>query len=156
MGIYEEKKFDFNVGFGQAKKYAKPIALIVVALIVLYLIYLMAVSYQANALNAHLNKNPLSLASDADAILTVNLTNVTEADALNVKVNVYPKDVASLHVYPSTKTVSLLGKGESRKLEFVVKPVFNGEVLPGDYKINVETEINGQKFSSELVLTLVE
>ena len=156
MGIYEEPKFNFSYGFGQAKKYFRPAALIIACLVVLYLLYIGLAGFQPNALNAYLNKNPLSLASDTETILTVNLTNVTAADALNVKVNVYPKDVASLHVYPNTKTVALLGRGESRKLEFLVKPVFNGEIFPGDYKLLVETEINGQPFSSELVLTLRE
>ena len=156
MGIYEEKKFDFTFAFAQAKKYAKPVGAIITALVILYLLFGIYTSFKPTALQAGLNRNPLSLGSDTETILTVNLINVSEADALNVKVNVFPRDVASLHVYPATKTVSLLGKSESRKLEFLVKPILNNEVFPGDYRIIIETELHGEKFSSELILTLVE
>lgn len=158
MGIYEEgSSFKSSFDWAKIKRIGKPLLIVIVVLIVIFLVYLIASSFQPPTIRAVFEKSPLSLSRDVDTALDVTITNLTEARASNVKVQVSPVDVRSLHVYPASDTIAVLGKGESRTLTFVVKPRKEDQaIFPGDYKIDIIVAMNEETFTQEIVLILEE
>ena len=153
MGIYEKPSLNFK----QFIPFLKPLAIIFTSIIIIYLVFLIISSFQPTAISASFSKNPLKLNEDK-TILSVVITNVTDKDAQGIIVEVLPIDTRSLDSEPKRQTITLLGKGENRKLDFKIIPVKAPAIklFPGNYRIIVKTTINNQDFEKEFVLTLTE
>ena len=146
MGIYDKGvEFDPSNLVNSAKKFAPVFGLIIIVLIVSWLVLAILTP---QPIVVSFSKNPITPAEQT--VLNVTITNTTDLTARDVIVEVYAEDKKSISVAPPIKTISILDK--FRKLEFVINPV--GEILPGDYLLNITTEINGQKFEKKSTLSI--
>ncbi|GEM_PF-2738050 len=154
MGVYDKK---LDVKFPVDPKKVLGAVIIIVALVVISWIVLFTVDlFKPMALSAVLSKNPLS-EGDESTVLDLVLLNVTGEIAKNVEVTVQAEDYTSILVDAdefSTKKVDVLEAGAFKKLQFDVRKNPVKKVLPGSYKINIRTEINGQEFTRSVFLVL--
>lgn len=160
MGLYDKrnkislKMPEFRFSF-QWKKFKKPAIGLAAVLIVAFFALSIAVMLQPQAIEASLAPNPLDLARDYDSFLTVTVNNVTDATASNVVVTVETEASDAITIFPQTRGIATLGKGESRTLsDFVVSPNTAKQVYSGTYIITIRTEINGLKAEKQVALQL--
>jgi len=146
MGIYD-KGFDFDAK-GFLLRAQKPLIILAAILMVAFLAWILFGLFTGEAISFSFNKNPVF--TSEQTILRVSIRNTTGITARDVIVQVFAEDKRSISVAPPIKQIGILD--QFRELEFVINPV--GEVLPGNYVINIKTEINGEKFSKQAVLTI--
>jgi hypothetical protein len=160
MGLYDksnkinirlpEFKFDFDW-----RKFKYPAIGLAALLVVLFFAFSIAVMLQPKALEASLQPNPLDLAKDFDTYLTVTVNNVTDATASNVVVSVETEASDAISIFPKSRTIQTLGKGETRTLSpFAISPNTATEVYSGTYILTIRTAINGQNFEKQVALVL--
>ena len=126
MGLYDSKAvssgFKFGFAWKQLKHPALGIAVVIIALVALFLVILPAL--QAQPLDAALQPNPLDLTKGQNSFLTVAVNNTTGATAKNVVIEVSTEASDAITIFPASKAIETLGKGENRVLEdaFVISP----------------------------------
>jgi hypothetical protein len=158
MGIYDNKKrpaakFDFSLG--QLKYPAIFLGVLIVIIIVFFALQAL---FQPQPIIVSLNPNPIDLAQAQAALLTVNAVNTTQENSASASLRVVPVASEMFVVTPASQEISTLEAGGRREFVFQIRP-FNkanpdSTVPPGDYKIKIFFEINGQKFSKEIVLQI--
>ena len=158
MGLYDGKSghaLNFKFAF-EWKKFKWPVVGIAAAIFVFAIAVLLVLpALQPRAIEAALEPNPLDIKGGMTSYLTVTIRNVTDATASNVSVSV--KTVASdaITIFPPTKAIATLGKGEKRTLSpFAISPNPASPIYSGTYFLTVSTEINGKQFSEQVALEL--
>ena len=158
MGIYDQGKVKLDLGFGFSfKQFKYPIiGLAAVILVLAVTLLLILPALQPQPIEAALDPNPLDLAKgQTNSFLTVTVNNVMDATAKNVVVTVGAVAAESLVIFPTSRTIDTLGKGENRTLNpFSIRPNPNATVYSGSYDLVVSTTINGQQFSKTVTLKL--
>ncbi len=153
MGIYDQG-FDFKMAFGDSKKMWQIIAAVVVVLIIGAAGFFLMQAAKPSALEFKFAKNPIK--PDETTAVIVKVTNITEADAVDVTLNLRAKEYSEFTVYSSglgfDGKIPLLSKGTFREITFDVNPV--NSIPPGTYVLVANTKINGQDFEKEAVLTV--
>jgi len=160
MGLYDKRtkvnlrlpefRFDF-----EWKKFKRPAIGLAAALIVLFFALSIALMVQPKALEASLDPNPLDLAKDFDSYLTVTVNNITDSTASNVTVSVETEASDAIVIFPQSREIQTLGKGETRTLSpFAVSPNNETAVYSGTYILTIKTTINGQAFEKQVALVL--
>ena len=157
MGLYKKAWFSFSDL--DWEKLKTPILAFLVLIGLIIALSLLASVLQPRALNVSLGENPLVLTEGGKnfTVLTVVVTNTTGRDALNVPVVVEALDPNSILIDVDERkeiTIPILGDGESRAPTFIVRVNPSREILPGNYKIAVSTEINGKAFVEEITLQI--
>ncbi|MBN2067435.1 MAG: hypothetical protein JW744_03135 [Candidatus Diapherotrites archaeon] len=159
MGLYDSAKgLNLNFKFAFSWKKAKyPVLGIAAAIIAIALVFLVVLpALQPKPIEAVLNPNPLDLARERNSFLTVKLNNVTGETARNIVVEVETEASDAITIFPKSKTISTLGKGETRVLEdaFVVSPNPASQAYTGTYIITIKTSINGLDAEKQVSLEL--
>lgn len=154
MGIYD-KKFDLglNVDTGIIK-----LAIIgIIALVVLLVLGQLAVNFfKPNALQLSFSENPLDLTADhsKNTMLTVRVTNVLQADAANVVVEVKPVVENALIVFCDKTKFDKIEKGSRRDVSCSIRKNPLVQLTQGTYKILAKTSLNGENYQKEAVLEI--
>ncbi len=152
MGLYD-KKFDF--GFPIDARKALGAVLIIIAIFVIAWIFLFVLDlFKPMAITAVLSPKQLK-ENEQNSVLNVTLTNVTGKMAKNVEIIVQAEDASSILVDAdeiAKKKIEVLEAGAFKKLQFDVRKSPVKKVLPGSYKINIQTKINGQQFTKSVFL----
>ena len=158
MGLYDGKSghvVNFKFAF-EWKKFRWPVVGIAAAIFVFAVAALLVLpALQPRAIEARLEPNPLDFKDGRTSYLTVTIRNVTDATANDVVVSV--KTVASdaITIFPATRAIATLGKGENRTLSpFAISPNSASPVYSGTYFITISTEINGKAFEEQVALEL--
>jgi len=157
MGLYDgSKKLDLNFRFDfEWKKLKAPLLGIGAALVLIVFVLAIFLAVQPRALEAKLSSNPLDLAKENNSFLTVTVNNVTDATASNVVVFVETEASDAITIFPNSREIQTLGKGETRTLSpFSVRPNPASQVYSGTYIITIRTAINGQAFETQVALEL--
>ncbi|HLD59187.1 MAG TPA: hypothetical protein VI977_06175 [archaeon] len=158
MGIYDNKKqVNFKLGFS-LKKLKYPLLLVIGIILIVLAFFAVQPLFQPQPIIASINPNPLSLAQDSTALLTVDAVNTTGQNASSALIKVIPAAPEMFVVTPLQQRISTLEAGGRRQFVFQVRP-FNSAnaeaaVPPGDYKIRIVFQVNAQEFSKELVLQI--
>ena len=107
-------------------------------------------------LSARLIANPIFLSTNDSTILEVVLTNPTSTTLSNIVIKTETPGSDQLSVYPTQKIIQSLGPNETRKLEFLVAPIDTQTTpfLPGNYRIDVKTTIQGQAYQTNVILNV--
>lgn len=151
MGIYEKQPFNL----GKLLAYKKYVLIVVVAIVILVFAYQMMAILKPTPISVSFSKNPLTI-SQGESVLSVFISNTTGSDAGEVFIDVRPVDIKTLTVTPPRQTVTLLGAGENRKINYYVNVNQSQTIYPGDYTITVKAIINQDVFEEEFTLTLIE
>ncbi|MCK4883441.1 MAG: hypothetical protein KAS30_01090, partial [Candidatus Diapherotrites archaeon] len=102
-----------------------------------------------------LEPNPLDLKNNMTSFLTVSVNNITAATAENVVVSVETEASDAISIFPVTRKIITLGKGENRTLSpFAISPNSGNPVYNGTYFLTISTVINGQAFSEQVAFEL--
>lgn len=158
MGLYSGANPSIKFGFvwRQFKYPVLGIAVLIIAFALLLLVVLPAL--QPKPLDAFLQPNPLDLTKELVGVsyLTVVLNNTTGATAKNVVVEVSTEASDAITIFPASKAIETLGKGESRALSnaFVISPNPAKKALSGTYIITVKTKINELSVEKQVALEL--
>ncbi|MEK6902474.1 MAG: hypothetical protein AABX02_02710 [archaeon] len=136
-----------------------PLESLVVPIIVVLLLVggvLLFSNSTQTGLSARLIQNPIFLSANDSTILEVVLTNPTSATLSNIVLKTETLGSNQLSVYPAQQTIQSLGPNETRKLEFLVEPIDTptSPFLPGNYRIDVKTMIQGQAYQTNVILTV--
>lgn len=109
-------------------------------------------------LSATLIQNPVSLSKNESTVLHVGLTNPSANPQTNVIVSTQTLGTTQLSIYPQKQTVSTLGPQETRELDFLIVPIDaeSKPFLPGNYRIDIQTEIEGKKYPVSVFLTVTK
>jgi hypothetical protein len=152
MGIYDRGlNFDFDFSYHKLKKPLMAIAALIALAIIVMAVLSIASMFGPKTISYYFSKNPISSKEQTHIIVTV--INLTEGDARNIAVNVKARDESAIMVLENTKTIKLLEKDlGKRELWFLVNPV--GDTIPGNYILDITTELNGKQFKEEAVLTI--
>ncbi len=126
------------------------LGLIILAILVLMLINLL----KPQSIDARFDKNPLLIGEDFSTTLSITLTNITETDAKNTEVKVFPRDSERLHVFPETMNYGTLGAGEYKKENFRIQPnpKYGSEISEGKYLLDINAKINNIVFTKTVSL----
>ena len=151
MGIYEKAPLNL----GKILAYKKVILIILAVIVIALLAYAILTSFQPTPIKASFSKNPVSI-TEGQTVLSVIVTNTTGAGAGEIFVDVRPVDIKTLTITPQRQTITMLGEGENRKLEYNVSVNKTETIYPGNYTITVKAIINQQTFEQAFTLTLVE
>ncbi len=157
MGIYDQGKVKLNFGFRFSfRQFKYPILGLGVVIVALVCLLALAVILQPKPIVAELEPNPLELAKgQTNTFLTVTINNVSDATAKDVVVSVHAVAAESLVVFPQSRVIDTLGKGEYRTLNpFSIRPNPNSTVYSGSYDLVITTAINGKQFSETVTLEL--
>ena len=157
MGLYDGgKKINFNFKFDfDWKKFKVPLMGLGAAIVFLAFVLIVFLAVQPKPLEAGLSPNPLDLTTDLDSFLTITVNNVTDSTASNVVVSVETEASDSITIFPKSRTIPTLGKGETRTLSpFAVSPNPSSEIFTGTYILTIRTVINGQLFEKQVLLDL--
>jgi uncharacterized protein (TIGR02588 family) len=158
MGLYDSKAvgagFKFGFVWKQFKYPVLGISVLIIAFALLFLVVLPAL--QPKPLDAFLQPNPLDLTKGQNSFLTVAVNNTTGATAKNVVVEVSTEASDAITIYPASKAIETLGKGEMRKLEdaFVISPNPEKKAVSGTYIITVKTKVNELSVEKQVALEL--
>ncbi|MBI2598086.1 MAG: hypothetical protein HYW50_02730 [Candidatus Diapherotrites archaeon] len=146
MGIYKKGiDFDPKQVFDPSSKLSLALAIIVA--IVLFAV-LFSIFLNRDAVSFSFSKNPITVSEQS--VLNVTIANTTGKTAREVVVEVFAEDKRSIQVSPLLQKIDILD--DFRELEFLINPVQNA--LPGNYVLNIRTEINGKAFSKQAVLAV--
>jgi hypothetical protein len=158
MGIYDNKKrpaakFDFSLG---QLKY--PTIFLGTLIVIIIVFFALQALFQPQPIIVSLNPNPIDLAQAQATLLTVNAVNTTQENSASASLRVVPVASEMFVVTPASQEISTFEAGARREFVFQIRP-FNkanpdSTVPPGDYKIKIFFEINGQEFSKEIVLQI--
>lgn len=157
MGLYDGNKLnlrlpEFNFDF-EWRKLKWPVLGIAAAVLVAVIAFSIFLAVQPKPLEASLSPNPLNLAKGFDSYLTITVNNTTEATASNVLILVETEASDAITIFPRTRTIPTLGKGETRTLKpFAISPNPTSEIYSGTYILTVTTVINGQSFTQKVNL----
>lgn len=154
MGLYDSDSqlselLDFN-----KMKYL----LILVVLVVIAVLISFAANdlLKPNALGISLNKVQLNASGEDFAILKVTVINVSGAEAENVQVEVDSRSGVLIDSKKNAvKGIELIGVNESREIEYLLRANPEENVLPGNYTVTVNTEINGNGFEKEFTMQII-
>jgi hypothetical protein len=150
MKVYKSNPLDIDMG--PLSGMIKPLlaGIVVVALV------LLVTTQTSNVLHAQLMQNPLFLSQNDSTILSVLVTNPENVPVNNVVVSLYAPGSTQLSVYPAQQTIQTLGPQEVRKLEYLVSPVDSRTTpfLPGTYRVDVSTQINGKKYQTSVMVNV--
>jgi hypothetical protein len=158
MGIYDNKKeMNFRLGFSW-KQFKYPALLIMGIIVIVLAFFAVQQLLQPQPIIASISPNPISLAQNQTALLTVDAVNTTGENASSTLIKVLPAASEMFVVTPGQQEISTLEAGGRRQFLFQIRP-FNSaspeeNVPPGDYKIGIVFRINGQEFSKEKVLQI--
>lgn len=128
--------------------------------IVILLIIVGAIAFFSGAtqtgLSARLITNPVFLSGNDSTILEVVMNNPSTTTLSNIVLKVETPGSNQLGVYPAQQVIQSLGPNETRKLEFLISPIDTQTkpFLPGNYRIDVKTTIQGQAYQTNVVLTV--
>lgn len=146
MGIYNKGiEFDFVDATKQFKKFIPALGLIIAVLLILWILL---IAFSEETISFSFAKNPIK--NSEQTILDVKIANTSNQTARDVVVEVFAEDRRAISIAPPVTQISVLD--EFRELEFVVNPV--GDVLPGKYILNIQTEINGKTYSKQAELVI--
>lgn len=152
MGVYDKKSsngFDYFFPTQGTKIMGLGLAIVGVLLIILLLAMATGI-FNPRPLAFSFDKNPIK--ANEQSILTVGVSNPHQQTARNVIVEVVPEDRRAISVDRSVREIEVLDR--NRELEFIINPV--GQILPGDYVLNISVTINGTKFSETTTLKIVQ
>lgn len=160
MGIYDNKKepvvkLKFRFGFSRKKmKYPAILILGLIAIVIAF--FAIQIVLQPQAIIYSLNPNPLDLAQEQTTLLTVNVFNVTGANATGSLLEVNAIASESFVITPKSQSISILEAGARREYIFQIRP-FNqanpsAGIPAGDYKIRIHLIVNSEEFEKEAVL----
>ncbi len=157
MGIYNGKrpslKFDFGFDWNKVKYPILGISAVIFVIAVTFLLILPAL--EPKAISLELAPNPLDLKDERTSFLIVSINNVTGATAENVVISVETEASDAISIFPATRKIPTLGKGEKRTLNpFAISPNPASPVYSGTYFLTISTEINGQVFSEQIAFEL--
>ncbi|MDD5162687.1 MAG: hypothetical protein PHD95_00595 [Candidatus ainarchaeum sp.] len=158
MGIYDNKKKQ-GIKFGFSFKQFKYPAIFVGGLIVIIIVFLaLQALLEPQPIIVSINPNPIDLAQEETALLTVNAVNTTQQNSASSSLKVVPVASEMFVVTPALQEISTFEAGARREFVFQIRPLNkanpNSIVPPGDYKIKILLAINGQEFSKEIVLQI--
>jgi uncharacterized membrane protein len=130
--------------------------LAIAVLLVIGLILVLGTNSLNTTLSAHLTQNPASLSANDSSILQVTLTNPVNTPINNLTITAQTPGSTQLSVYPKKQTISTLGPQERREMEFLVVPIdtTNNPFLPGTYRIDLQTTIEGKSYTNSVFLTV--
>lgn len=112
---------------------------VLIALIVLTCFYAIYLYVSPSFVKVKFADNPLVLSEQTTTQMQVILSNNTKETLKNLSVTVTPYDNTALVVIPSeTQELPVLGPHEKRILTYDLSVA--GEVLPGDYSIEVKVK----------------
>ena len=157
MSNYNRKKtslkFNFDFDWNKVKHPVLGIAAVIFVITVTLLLILPAL--EPKAIASELAPNPLDLKDGRTSFLTVSINNVTGETSSNVIVSVETEASDAISIFPATREIPTLGKGENRTLSpFAVSPNPASRVYSGTYFLTISTTINGQAFSEQVALEL--
>ncbi|MBN1941305.1 MAG: hypothetical protein JW772_03930 [Candidatus Diapherotrites archaeon] len=162
MGIYDNKsepKVKLKFRFGFSKKKLKYPAILIVGLIAIVLAFFAVQTLmQPQAIMFSLSPNPLDLARNQTSLLTVDVFNVTGANAENAVLDVSAVASELFVITPESQSISTIEAGGRREYLFQIRP-FNNQnptagVPAGDYKLQIILNVNGEKFTKEAILQI--
>lgn len=154
MGIY-----DNHLDFGGNKLQIAGLAIgaIIIVAIILYALSSTPIQTQVNPLGITFQKNPIK--SGETSQVTVKITNSSGKDLPDVAVALFAKETSEFDIYSlnskfegSRVTIPILSNGTSREITFVLNPI--GTILPGTYVIVAGTNLDGNEYKKEAVLTV--
>ena len=150
MGLYDEdieggSGFSFNF-----KKFKMPLLILIALVIIAFLLIQVAPLVSNKPVSLSLRKQVSS--SGEPNVLLVNVRNTFAYDLNAIVVEVLAIDSKSLDVFPSIKDIEILGKNESRELDFSVMP--RAGIPNGDYALEVKARINNQDFIERITLSI--
>ncbi len=154
MGLYE-KEFDFDFAFGKLKSKSF-LTILAFAVAILVLIFLAVSVFQAKAINATLNDNPLNLKEKPFTMMNLVITNITPLTARDVQVTVKASDSKSIIIGTNseeTERIDLIESGLNRKIHFLIVP--KQGIKEGKYRIIISTEMNGTKFEESVEIEVI-
>jgi hypothetical protein len=152
MKIYRGNPLEMDIG--PIPRGIKGVLLAAIVIIILFAVY----TQTSNPLNAQLSQNPLSLSANDSTILHVNVTNPLRETIPSVSVSITTPGTKQLSIYPRTQTIQGLGPQEERALEFLVQPVDTktNPFLPGTYRVDVSTKMNGKDYVTNVFVSVVK
>jgi len=141
------KKFDFS---GKMRTY---LIIVLIALVVLVGIYAIYLYVSPGFVKVAFADDPLILSEKTSTLMTVTLSNDTKDPLKNLMVSVKPYDASSLVVIPSeTQELAVLGPNEKRVLQYELSVA--GEVLKGDYSIEVKVKNSKTEYVTYETITI--
>ena len=158
MSMYDRKhkpnlKFNFKFDWNKVKYPILGIFAVIFVITITLLVILPAL--EPRAITSELAPNPLNLKDEKTSFLTVSINNVTGETASNVIVSVETEASDAISIFPATREIPTLGKGENRTLSpFAISPNPANPVYSGTYFITISTVINGQPFSEQVAFEL--
>ena len=158
MSMYDGKhksnlKFNFKFDWNKVKYPILGITAVIFVIAITLLVILPALEPRAIAVT--LEPNPLNLKNDMTSFLAVSINNVTGTTAENVIVSVETEASDAISIFPATREIITLGKGENRTLSpFAISPNPGSSIYSGTYFLTISTIINGQAFSEQVALEL--
>ena len=157
MSMYNRKgsglKFNFGFDWNKVKYPVLGLAAVIFVIAITFLLILPAL--EPKAITVSLEPNPLDLKNDMTSYLDVSVNNVTGETAENVIVSVETEASDAISIFPATREIITLGKGENRTLSpFAISPNPGNPVYTGTYFLTISTVINGQAFSEQIALEL--
>ena len=146
-------KFNFKFDWTKVKYPILGIFAVIFVIAITLLVILPAL--EPRAITVILEPNPLDLKNDMTSFLTVSINNVTGTTAENVIVSVETEASDAISIFPATREIITLGKGENRTLSpFAISPNSGSPIYSGTYLLTISTIINGQNFSEQIAFEL--
>ena len=158
MSMYDAKhkpslKFNFKFDWDKVKYPILGIFAVIFVIAITFLLILPAL--EPRALTVVLEPNPLDLKNDKTSFLTVSVNNITGVTAENVVVSVETEASDAISIFPATREITTLGKGENRTLSpFAISPNPSSPIYSGTYFLTISTIINDQNFSEQIAFEL--
>ncbi len=147
MSIYDETKSMSMPKFSfRFEKLKLPIIGVILILVIAFLIVSGSSLFEPDPLLISFENNAFDLSEKKSLVMTVVIFNVLQEDAVDSVLTISPVDKDSVSIFPSEVTVPVLGKGESRKFDFNLRPVFE-EIPSGNYEIEIKLVSNENTFS---------
>ena len=122
----------------------------------IFALLVLVIAFQPKPIVLSLHDNPLRLKEKQYTILNAVITNITGARAENISVRAEAEDKKSIVIGTSTsdsEPITVIENGLNRKINFLVVP--QAGVKEGNYRITVQTLINGQPFEESIVLEVL-
>lgn len=150
MKVYSNNFLGIDVG--PASGMVKPLLVVLALLLVIGVLF----TQNANVLHAQLGQNPLYLSQNDSTILSVLVSNPENTPVNNIVVSLNAPGSTQLSLYPAQQVIQTLGPQEIRKLEFLVSPIDAQQTpfLPGMYRVDVTTQINGKNYQTSVFVNV--
>jgi len=145
MSIYDETKSLPKFSFSYAK-WKFPLMAVITVLIIVFLIVSFSSLFKPDPLMVSFEKPSFDLSERQSLLMKIVVVNILEEDAVDSVITITPVDKDSISVFPEEVSIPVLGKGETRKYDFNIRPLFEG-IPSGNYEIEIEFVSGGKTFS---------